>query len=96
MSQLRKWFTDEQIKVLLLRVVESISKQSRSFFNCLVPEPGPFVIRAIQNNPMLQPSTKHQYIKAIENYLATGESLTDTVALAEYALTVGCSMRSFL
>ncbi len=59
-------------------------------------DPGPFVIQAIQNDPTLQPSTKHQYIKAIENYLETGESLTDPVALAEYALTVGNSTRSFL
>ncbi len=55
-----------------------------------------FVVHAIQNDPTLQPSTKHQYIKAIENYLATGESLTDPQALAEYALTVGNSTRSFL
>jgi len=59
-------------------------------------EPGPFVIQAIQNDPTLQSSTKHQYVKAIENYLATGESLTDPVALADYALTVGNSTRSFL
>ena len=37
---------------------------------------GEFVARTIQNDPMLQKSTKHQYIKAIENYLATCESLT--------------------
>jgi len=30
-------------------------------------DPGPFVIQAIQNDPTLQPSAKHQYIKAIEN-----------------------------
>ncbi len=59
-------------------------------------EPGPFVIRAIQNDPTLQPSTKHQYIKAIENYLATGGSLTNPTALAKYALTIGSSTRSFL
>ncbi len=59
-------------------------------------DPGTFVIRAIQNDPTLQPSTKHQYIKAIENYLATGGSLTDLTTLAEYALTVGNSTRSFL
>ena len=49
-----------------------------------------------QVHPTLQPSTKHQYIKAIQNYLATGESLTDPQALTEYALTVGSSTRSFL
>ena len=57
---------------------------------------GDFVVQAIQNDPTLQPSTKHQYIKAIENYLATDESLTDPQALTEYALTVGSSTRSFL
>jgi len=55
-----------------------------------------FVVRAIQNDPTLQPSTKNQYIKAIENFVATGESLTDPQALTEYALTVGSSTRSFL
>lgn len=59
-------------------------------------EPGPFVIRTIQNDPTLQPSTKHQYIKAIENYLATGEKLTDPVALSEYASTVSNSTRPYL
>ena len=57
---------------------------------------GEFVVRSIQNDLTLQPSTKHQYIKAVENYLATGESLTDPQALTEYALTVGSSTRSFL
>ena len=57
---------------------------------------GDFVVQTIQNDPTLQPSTKHQYTKAIENYLATGESLTDPQALTEYALTVGSSTRSFL
>jgi len=55
-----------------------------------------FVVRTIQNDPTLQPSTKHQYIKAFENFLATGGSLTDPQALTEYALTVGSSTRSFL
>ncbi len=57
---------------------------------------GDFVVQAIQNDPTLQPSTKHQYIKALENYLATGGSLADPQALTEYALTVGNSTRSFL
>ncbi|MBS3753106.1 MAG: tyrosine-type recombinase/integrase [Anaerolineales bacterium] len=59
-------------------------------------DPGAFAIRAIQNNPTLQDSTKHQYIKALQNYLDTGGSLLDPVALAEYALTVGSSTRAFL
>ena len=57
---------------------------------------GDFVVQAIQNDPQLQPSTKHQYIKALENFLATGGSLADPQALTEYALTVGSSTRSFL
>jgi len=57
---------------------------------------GEFVVQTIQNDPTLQPSTKHQYIKAIENYLVTGGSLADPQALTEYALTVGSSTRSFL
>ena len=70
-----------------------ISSEIISFQNL---EPGPFVIQAIQNDPTLQPSTKHQYIKAVENYLATGGKITDPVTLAEYALTVSGSTRSFL
>lgn len=42
---------------------------------------GDFVVRSIQNDPTLQPSTKHLYIKALENYLATGGSLADPQAL---------------
>ncbi len=59
-------------------------------------DPGAFAIRAIQKDPTLQPSTKRQYINALENYLETGESLTNPVALADYALTIGGSTRSFL
>ncbi len=59
-------------------------------------DPGTFAVKAIKNDPTLQPSTKHQYIKAIENYLDTGGSLTDPSALAEYAATIGSSTRSFL
>ena len=29
-------------------------------------DPGSFIVKAIRNHPTLQPSTKHQYIKAIE------------------------------
>jgi hypothetical protein len=47
---------------------------------------GDFVVRTIQNDPTLQSSTKHQYIKAIKNYLATGDNLADPQALTEYAL----------
>ncbi|RLE03343.1 MAG: hypothetical protein DRJ13_04605, partial [Bacteroidetes bacterium] len=57
---------------------------------------GDFVIRTIQNDPALQPSTKYQYINAVGNYLATGGSLTDPQTLTEYALTVSSSTRSFL
>ncbi len=57
---------------------------------------GTFAIQAIRSDPTLQPSTKHQYIKALQNFLDTGGSLLDPVALAEYALTVGSSTRAFL
>jgi len=55
-----------------------------------------FALEAIANNQKLQPSTKHQYTKAIKNYLATGASVTDDKALSAYALTVGSSTKSFL
>jgi len=77
-----------------------MSQSDRKFASEILPfqhfDLGDFVVQAIQNDPTLQQSTKHQYIKAIENYLATGESLTDPQALTEYALTVGSSTRSFL
>ena len=57
---------------------------------------GKFLVRSIQNEPPLQPSTKHQYTKAIENYLDSGGSLTDPSALAEYAASVSTSARAFL
>lgn len=44
---------------------------------------GYFKVQSIQNDPALQPSTRHQYINAAENYLATGGSLTDPQALTE-------------
>jgi len=59
-------------------------------------DPGKFALTAIENDPSLQPSTKHQYKRAITNYLVTGESMTDPAALAKYALTVGTSTRAFL
>jgi len=77
-----------------------MNQNDSKFSSEILPFPsfdlGNFVVRTIQNDPTLQPSTKHQYIKAIENYLATDESLTDPQALTEYALTVGNSTRSFL
>jgi integrase len=59
-------------------------------------DPQTFALEAIQNNPRLQPSTKHQYTKAIKNYLATGASLTNPEALSAYAGTVGTSTAAFL
>jgi len=55
-----------------------------------------FALDAIQNNPRFAKSTKHQYTKAIKNYLATGESITDPHALTAYAGTVGSSTAAFL
>ncbi len=44
----------------------------------------------------LQPSTQRQYSRALEKYLATGASLTDTPALIEYASELKASARAFL
>lgn len=44
----------------------------------------------------LADSTKTKYIRAIERYLATGNSLTDREALAEYAQGLNTSARAFL
>ena len=57
---------------------------------------GVFAIRAIQNDPTLLPSTKKQYIKAIERYLETGGRMTDPAALVNYASAVSNSTRSYL
>ncbi len=77
-----------------------MSQSNSKFSSELLPfqsfDLGDFIVHAIQNDPTLQSSTKHQYIKAIENYLATGGGLADPRALTEYALTVGSSTRSFL
>jgi len=54
------------------------------------------VLQAIDNQVKLQKSTKHQYRKAVTNYVAAGNSLTDAQQLTDYALTVGSSTRSFL
>jgi integrase len=59
-------------------------------------DPQAFALQAIQNNPKLAASTKHQYKKAVANYLATGRSITDPQALTEYAGTVGSSTAAFL
>ena len=55
-----------------------------------------FAIEAIDNSLRLQPSTKHQYKKALLNYLATGASVTDDKALTAYAGTAGTSTKAFL
>ena len=44
----------------------------------------------------LADTTKMQYKKAVANYLATGASLTDAEALANYAATLPQSSRAFL
>jgi integrase len=59
-------------------------------------DPQTFALEAIANNPRLAKSTKHQYTKAIKNYLATGASITDPKALTAYAGTVGSSTAAFL
>ncbi len=59
-------------------------------------DPGEYAIKAIENDPNLQPSTKHQYTKALRNYLEAGHDLTNLTELQAYASTVGSSTRSFL
>jgi integrase len=54
------------------------------------------IIEMIESNPSLQPTTKAQYAKAITNYLATGASLADAVALSAYAAHLPQSSRAFL
>lgn len=54
------------------------------------------IIALINANPSLAESTKRQYAKAVTNYLDAGYSLTDVVALAEYAQTINKSSRVFL
>lgn len=53
-------------------------------------------LKMIETNPKLQPSTKAQYKKVMSNYLATGNSLADSEALAGYALGLNQSSRAFL
>ncbi|MCB0179828.1 MAG: site-specific integrase [Anaerolineae bacterium] len=54
------------------------------------------IIRLIESNPKLQPSTKKQYTKAITGYLDTGNRLTDADALGTYAQGLSKSSRAFL
>lgn len=44
------------------------------------------VISAIEGDPDLQASTKHQYAKAVRNYVEAGHALTDADALRELGL----------
>ena len=60
----------------------------------LVIAPG-FDYSAIENAPLAD-STKAQYTKAVRHYLATGNSLADAQALAEYAQGLNKSSRAFL
>ena len=54
------------------------------------------IVRLIEANPKLQPSTKAQYVKAITKYLDSGNHLTDADALAAYAQGLSKSSRAFL
>lgn len=54
------------------------------------------IIRLIESNPKLQPSTKKQYTKAITGYLDSGNRLTDADALATYAQGLSKSSCAFL
>ncbi len=52
-------------------------------------DPESFALSVSKNGRTLQPSIKHQYIKAIENYPATSRSVLNPIVLNMYALTVG-------
>lgn len=54
------------------------------------------ILAMIESNPKLQPSTKAKYKKAISKYLATGNSLTDSEAVADYAAKLPTSTQKFL
>lgn len=54
------------------------------------------ILRMIDNNPRLQPTTKKQYRRAITGYLDAGGSLADAGALAAYAARQPKSGRAFL
>lgn len=64
-----------------------MSENDSKFSSEILPfqrfDPGEFVVRTIQNDPTLQPSTKHQYIKAIENYLAKGSATPDNIDIIQ-------------
>lgn len=62
----------------------------------VLPSAGADILVMIESHPKLQPTTKAQYKKAISNYLATGQSLGDAQALANYATTLPKSSRAFL
>lgn len=51
---------------------------------------------ALIDRAALADSTKSQYKKAVRNYLATGNSLTDAEALSRYAQELPASSRAFL
>lgn len=59
------------------------------------PDPNE-VVRMIDANPKLQPTTKAQYKKAIGNALAAGVSLGDPASLGQYAANLPKSSRAFL
>lgn len=54
------------------------------------------ILQMIDDNQGLADSTKYQYKKAIKNYLATGNSLTDSQAICAYASTISKSSKAFL
>lgn len=54
------------------------------------------IYHIIDNNASLATTTKAQYRKALSNYLATGNSLTDSEAISRYAATISKSSKAFL
>lgn len=53
-------------------------------------------LRAVERDPGLRESTKHQYRKAITNAAEAGVNLSDPESLNEYAAGIGSSTRAFL
>ena len=59
-------------------------------------DPLRLALKAIERDPSLQPSTKYQYSKAVQNAIDAGVNLTNADDLNAYAQTLNASSRAFL
>ncbi len=59
-------------------------------------DPLRLALKAIDQDPSLQPSTKYQYSQAVRNAIAAGVDLTNADDLNAYAQTLSASSRAFL